>query len=422
MQRERCRSCPRLLGARDWSVVAPETRVISCCACPSESEHTCEDEDLRKLAVVALLGLTAVACGPSDEPARLSASTSSMATTTTVVTSTSTTTSTSTVPPDPVVDPSAPAFVAVTPDGQFTYAASYPSTDASNLRGTLLVDNGEGFVPALRDDRDVFDDIHGMIFGPSGLVAWTSDDYNKGPLVFVGRIDDSGRIVDTHRVGPDAEVIASVGFDDHGLLTATTSGGEPYVLDTALDPFFVMSSIPMPLIETGLALVEEFETEGFWARENPGFWYRGETLGTEPACGASTLYKDDADGFVRVLSELIELDTVAEVDVADDFDTGGVDSVGGARAVVLSTECPGQYDGRRVYWGLEVVDYGDNGPRFESPLYVEPAFDTAVAEVMGVTAVIVDDGLGCCLQVDGLQIDVELLDGTRTVLEVSTAN
>jgi len=218
-----------------------------------------------------------------------------------------------------------------------------------------------------------------------------------------------------HRVGRDADVAAAVGFDDQGVLTARTFDGEAYVLDPVADPFFVMSADPMPRIETDAPLVEEFETEGAWARENPGFWYRGETLGSNPACGASTLYKDDADGYVRVLDASIELDLVADVDVAERFDTGGVDSAGGARGVVLSTE----YDGRQLFWGVEWIDYGDNGPRFESPLFVEAAFDTTVAKVLHVAAIILNEEMGCCLELGGLAITVELLDGTRTVLEVS---
>jgi len=370
------------------------------------------------------VGLLAAACGSSPETLEASESSTTATTSTTTIgtrPSTAPTTSTTTVLAEPAVDSAPPALPGVTPDGRFTYTASYQNEGDNYLRGTLLVDDGNGAVPALRDGRDVFDDIGGMIFGPDGLVTWTSNDQSKGPLVFIGRIDNSGRIVDSHRVGPDAEVAATVGFDDLGVLTSTTYDGESYLLDTVVDPFFVMSADPMPRIETDAPLIEEFETEGAWARANPGFWYRGDTLGAEPACGASTLYKDDADGFMRVLDASIELDTVVDVDVAERFNTGGVDSVGGARAVVLSTECAEQYDGLQLFWGVEWVDYGDNGPRFESPLFVEAAFDTTVAEVLNVTATIINEEMGCCLELGGLQITVELLDGTRTVLEISTA-
>jgi len=386
-----------------------------------------------------LVGLFAAACGSSPNLNKESASASSSESSTTATTTTTTTigtrpsaapATTTTVLAEPVVDSSStttttapPTFPVVTPDGRFTYTASYLHTGDNNLRGTLLVDDGSGAVPALRDSRDVFDDIHGIVFGPDGLVTWTSSDYNKGSsLVFIGRIDEMGRIVDSHRVGPLADVWSTVGFDDLGVLTSMTYDGEPYLLDNVVDPFFVMSADPMPHIETDEPLAEEFESEGFWARENHGFWYRGDTLGAEPACGASTLYKDDADGFVRVLDASIELDTVVDVDVAERFDTGGVDSAGGARAVVLSTECAGQYDGRQLFWGVEWIDYGDNGPRFESPLYVAAAFDTTVAEVLHVRAITLNEEWGCCLELGGLAITVELLDGTRTVLEISTAS
>ncbi len=191
------------------------------------------------------------------------------------------------------------------------------------------------------------------------------------------------------------------------------------MVDTANDPFFVMSADPAPGIETDAPLVPVLESDGYWAREQPGFWYRGDTLGREPACGASTLYKDDADGFARVLDASIEIDTVVDVDVDDEFGTGGVDTVGAARAVVLSTVCPSRYEGRRVHWGIETIDYGDQGPRVESPLIVESAPHAPVAEVLGVTAVITLGPGDCCPWPSLLRIDVEVLDGTRSTIEVA---
>ncbi len=285
------------------------------------------------------------------------------------------------------------------------------------MNGVILVDDGTGPRPALRDQRDEFDAIHDMVFGPDGLVAWTSIDENYGGRVFVGRIDENGQILDSHRVGgPLDDAWATGSFDDQGILTATTYEGDPFLLDTATDPFFVMSAEPPPKIETDTPLLTELEHEGYWAPPDRGSWYRGRALGTEPACGSSTLDKDDVDGYARVLDASTELDTVVDIDVTESFGTGGVDTVGTARSVILSTECPGEYDGRRIHWGIETIGYGDGGPRLETPLVVEPASDTPVAEVVAVTTHIPD--VDCCPRPTALQVDVELLAGTRTVLEI----
>jgi hypothetical protein len=377
------------------------------------------------IAVSVALAVIAAGCASSPSADTELVTTTSTTTVTTTIPPASTiaaTTSTVALPaPTSAPSTSAPApepvELAETPDGRFRFSVSYPVAGDFLSNGVLMVDDGRGPVPALRDERDAFDEVHDMVFGPDGLVAWGSNDYNDGAWMFLGRIDDTGRIVDSRRVGdPRSEVMVRGEFDDTTLV-GEAYGGEEIVVDTAHDPFFVMSADPVPGIETDSPLVPVLESDGYWAREQPGFWYRGATLGRDPACGAGTLYKDDADGFARVLDASIEIDSVVDVDVDEDFGTGGIDTVGAARVVVLSTECPPQYEGRRVYWGIETIDYGDRGPRVEWPLVVEPAPHSPVAEVLAVTAVIPE--VDCCPWPSLLRIDVELLSGTRTTIEVA---
>lgn len=303
------------------------------------------------------------------------------------------------------------------PDGRFDYVGVGSSRDDDDVEmgRTILVDSGDGFGPAFNDSRDRFDDIGEIVFGPTGLISWISTDPHKGSMAFVGRIDAAGKIVDSHRVFDDQQVSAPIWFDDDGLLHASI-GDDMATHDTSVDPFFVMSAVESPLIESDDPLILEIESEGFWAREIPGYWYRGETLGTDPGCGSSTLYKDDEDGYVRVLDAGIELDTIVDIDVGEAFNDGGLDSVGLGRVVVLSTACPGEYEGRRLFWGLERIDYGDGGPRFESPLHVVPVDDTLVADVLSVNPQITADG--CCPQVTALLVEVERLDGTVATIEI----
>lgn len=297
----------------------------------------------------------------------------------------------------------------LTPDGQFTYHAER-SGPVGN-RWAITVDSNGGRVPALRDDRDKFDQIEQFVFGDDQLVGWVWADYNFGYRAMVGRIDVDGRIVDTHPLSGQSRIA----FDDVRNLVPIIANAETFGLDLESDPFAVMSADPAVLIDTETPLLPELETEGFWARDNAGSWYLGETLGSEPACGASTLYKDDADGFARVLAADIELDTVVEVHASEANNAGHVDTAGVSRFVVLSTECSGLYEGRRVFVGRESVNYGDGGPRWEFPLSVERLSDFEVTHVTGIETTSVGDD-DCCGQTR-VSIHMELLDGkTETIV------
>ncbi|MFT5201830.1 MAG: hypothetical protein ACI9C1_001208 [Candidatus Aldehydirespiratoraceae bacterium] len=97
------------------------------------------------------------------------------------------------------------------------------------------------------------------------------------------------------------------------------------------------------------------------------------------------------------------------------MNTGGADTAWGSRAVVFATECSGEYEGRRLYWGVEYVDYGDRGPRREQALTVELIETDTVAEVLSVTARRGTEGFD---RLVGIDIAVEYLDGSEGSISV----
>lgn len=286
-------------------------------------------------------------------------------------------------------------LLGVSPDGRFSYSFRHPE---------LLVDAGSGLAPALNDERDGFKEIRDFTFGGDDLVGWVSYDDNFGGRALLGRIADNGVIVDVHPLWGDAQQL----FEQERNLAELIEDAVEYGIDPESDPFYVMSADSPPVIDTSNPLVPVLESEGHWARSNPGNWYVGETLGVDPACGASTLYKDDADGFARVLAGDVELDTITTVDASEMF-TGAIDTAFAQRLIVLTTQCADESWGRRVYVGWESVGYGDGGPRFEYPLFVTPLVNYEVAEVISVNVVPLDEG-DCCTP-SRATIDIELPNG-----------
>jgi len=284
-----------------------------------------------------------------------------------------------------------------TPDGRFTYSVSYRYANPDGGyagNGKLFVDAGEGAAPAIADDRDEFDQVEGLAFGPGGLVAWTAVDASYGAQVYLGRVGENGKILDVHRIGEDGNQLSSgATFDAEGRLNIPTRDGVQ-VHDTSTDPFFVMTAGVVPTINVANPLVSVAEADGYWARDDPGFWYRGDTLGSAPACGAETLYKDDADGFARVLAGDVEIDRVVAVLATPLQSTVGADAVGASRGVVVTTECPEKYAGQRVLFGFESFSYGDGGPRWELPLVLVPVAGGEVRSVIAIREVLADNGLG----------------------------
>lgn len=324
--------------------------------------------------------------------------------------------STPAVPPAPATGPieapepvGATALLGRSTEG-FEYLVEYPRPDGRG-NGQILVRAPDGEVgAALLDEHLLLPMVHDLRFGPDGLVGFVSDHFNYGPLVFIGRRDEQGRIRDLHRLGENlygGERPSTIdGFDGDGRLIA----GE-FVLDTNADPRFVNTASTLPAIgpEPLAASVDD-------DRGRPsGAWHLGETLSADPACGATTLYREVPDGWERVLDASTELDTVVAVHVTDLVGIGGVDTVGVGRQVVLATECPSEYEGQHLNWGYDGVDYGDGGPSLVGALRPLPIENLLVDEVLSVTP-ISGDLWG---NVSDLVLEVRTLEGESATVGVT---
>ena len=308
-----------------------------------------------------------------------------------------------------------------TPDGSFTYReVADPSgllgCEGFDVAATIEVDDGSGPRPAFRDSSQVFSNVADLHFGPDGLIAWTSN-CEGFTTAHVGRIDDDGSILDAHFVDTYS-LQSDDGFVDYYAFRLSDDGfivglglrfrddGESELAliryDLATDPQFVVTADPPVRINTDIPLAATMSGEGFW--------YTGESRGTEPACGAQTLYGDTAGGPVRAFGTDFELDAIADFDVSDtrtvEFDDGYSYVT---RVVVVSTECPDEYGGRRLWFGSEPerVRYG---------LYLERADAPEVAEVLSVREVAVDDGFG-----HDVLATVVMLDGSITEIALTPA-
>ncbi len=292
------------------------------------------------------------------------------------------------------------------PDG-FEYLVAYPPANGGG-NGQILVQTPTGDIPALADEAMVLPRLRDMRFGPDGLVGFISDHYNYGPLVFVGRIDQVGKIRDLHRVGDHfSERPRTIDrFDATGNLIAGH-----FTLDTTTDPRFVNTATAPPRIE-GRALIPSVDSAG---GRPSGAWHLGETLSGDPACGASTVYRVVPDGWQRVLHPATELDTIVAVHATELRSTGGIETTGVGREMVIATECPADYDGQRLYWGYDGVDYGDGGPPLVSEVWPFPIDDLVVDAVINVTPIL-DSDWGF---VSDLLLEVRTLDGETMTLGVT---
>jgi len=267
-------------------------------------------------------------------------------------------------------------------------------------------------MPALPDAL-VFSSVENMHVAPGGYVAWTSG-CEGFATAYVGKIQADGTIVDAHYINTydpanehflepqsyrltNDEHIVGVGFS-YGPETADGELG--FVrFNLADDPYFVNSAVP-PLNIDPIPL--------FDAIGDGESWHVGDTLNRTPACGASTLYGRSSTGFVRAFGATYEIPTIVDVDLAEtrvQTFSEGPDFV--SRTVVLSAECPTEYEGRRVYFGVE------SGP-VQWGLPTQLADLGEVAEVLSVREQL-EPGTDF---VEASVVTVELLDGSTAELEL----
>lgn len=293
-----------------------------------------------------------------------------------------------------------------------------PGCEGTGIAATLAVDDGSGERPAFEQPEVAFSSLADLQVSSTGYISWVSrcDGYTTP---WVGRISSDGSIVDAHRVD-----LAATGVDETGGVTRSGAyldvfrvTDDGYLLgagrqhsqdfdasrpalvryDLSSDPFFVTGSD-----------VQIENAPLFDALAPNGTWHLGDTLAARPACGATTLYGAVDGVFNRALPAGLELDTIVDADVSDatriSFDDGYSFAF---RTVVLQTECPSEYDGRRLWYGTE----SDTVFRGMSLRRVEVG---EVADVLSITIVPSPSGGGPEFAV----ATVELLDGTVRDVEL----
>lgn len=320
------------------------------------------------------------------------------------------------------------AQLAQSRDGSLTwFSGPDPSgalgCEASGTASTIFISatgSTEDAVPAIRDGS-LFAWISQMQLGPDNLAVWTSE-CEGSPAFFAGRIGPDGNILDPHRidlsglVDPDENRwpdVRSATLDDEGklLVLATSSAGEtaatPIVasIDVNESPFWINTRTPAVIIDPAPIATSIDGTHT---------WHRGETTGPNPACGAQTLYRTTPDGHSRVMNAGNEIDTPLAVHTTEtETVDAGLPFLLEARGVVVTTECPADYEGRRITGAIETVG---GYPWLDWNL--TPVGDPLVSidEVLSVTRLQEGSFFG-----SWLAVDVRLRDGTTTTIELRQA-
>ena len=309
------------------------------------------------------------------------------------------------------------------PDGRFTYRSVEDPNQGLGCEGfglarALVVEVDGETLPAVGPSL-VFSTIDDLHFGPDGYVAWTTR-CEGFTTAYVGKVQDDGTIADAHAIdtgegASDAYLqMNAYRLNQGGDLVAvgvsrsftSEPGDQGQVVvrryDLSQDPHFVNTAVPPPNIDP---------TPLFGALNEDESWHLGDTLQANPRCGASTLYGKSDAGFVRGFAQDAEIDQIVDVDVTetrtlivedgDDFRV---------RTVVLSTSCPADYEGRRVYFGTE------SGP-VHWGLGVSLADLGEVAQVLSVR----DRSTPDADFVEATVVEVELLDGTIAEFDLVAA-
>jgi hypothetical protein len=307
--------------------------------------------------------------------------------------------------------------VLMTADG-FTYRVIDDPSGSVGCEGfgiarTLELDGGGQRRLALTQPDLVFSDVSDLHVAATGHISWTSgcEGYVSA---YVGKILADGRIADAHLIETfSSEPETYSDFQEYrltndGFLVAIGQTFQPdsgdseiafLRYDLSTDPHFVNTANPPPVIDP---------TPLFQAVGGDGSWHVGETLAIERSCGGKTLYGQTEGGFIRAFAAGTEIDAIVDVDLGE---TRTINYADGdqfvSRTVVVQTECPGAYDGRRVWFGLETdnIVWG---------LWFDRADLGEVADVLSVRDVL-QEGTQF---VETSIVEVELFDGTIAEVEL----
>lgn len=271
--------------------------------------------------------------------------------------------------------------------------------------------------PAL-PDRTNFAWIQEMDVHASGLVTWsTSCEGNTG--MYAGRLGTDGQIVDDHWIDlydrtDDQEEFAfirSARADADGyLVVAAVVGNNPSPVTPRVTRINLNDS-PMWINTRAEPLTIDDTPVAVGTDDRPAI-HLGETTSPTPQCGDRTVYTKGSGGFRRLLPVERDTDTPVDVDVTavirDDIplEEGSFERL--SFGMVISTECPDEYDGRRIVGGFS-FGYAEAWPQL---VYVDDP-EIAVAEVLSASAVTGDSFWN-----RWLSVEVQLLDGTVTTLEL----
>jgi hypothetical protein len=253
-----------------------------------------------------------------------------------------------------------------------------------------------------------FSSVANMQINDDGYVFWTSscEGYDSA---YVGQMRSDGTIVDAHFIstsdseGSFAEYrnyrltndgyVRAVGnrvvYDDSGPDSLAVLN-----YDLSTDPHFINDVPNPPLIDAGPLIAGLDPTTG---------WHVGESLAADPACGGSTLYGEVDGEFFRAFETGTEIGHIVDADVSVVVESEGFEegSVYRSRWIAISVQCPDEYEGRKIWFGVE-------GQAMRWGLFLSPAALDPVAEVRDLRVSL--DASGNF--VESVLVEVVQLDGT----------
>lgn len=264
-------------------------------------------------------------------------------------------------------------FTWVSGRGDTDITFNYRARDVSDeIRSLFLVDEN---IEPIDDALDEFTGFSGqlcsMSFSIDGYVVWVVGDYFciGYKSVFAGFLSPDGYIQEAHFI--DAPALArstsverpDIDFsftneeeffdaylaevDEYGFLYVLGSSqrdGETkaimYVVDLYDDPSFLYGAPYDPEVARS-PIYTDLHGSNWWVGEDRNQY--------EPGCGNQALYYESSRGLNRLTPPYQSIDAPVQVIASVPLETPD----GQLQAVVVGTQCPEQYDGLRLWFGLD---------------------------------------------------------------------